>query len=196
MKFKPASIFEIVRLIDIQPQGQTGFCMLVASSVDAEFINELREELDLQAVGSLGAIDVKNLTAINLVEHLQTRQDAAVLMDGFETWADDQFASLDVNRSRLETGSFLVFLVDLETACRFLNQAPNIRSFLGANIFETAPDLSTMSPEEVEHRLDQLRTHYGLTDSEVIDRATRGDLSSEPHFAEWLVLLERSDLVR
>jgi len=196
MKFKPAPIFEIVRLIDIQPQGQTGFCMLVASSVDAEFINELREELDLQDVGSLGAIDVKDLDAIHLVEQLRTRPDAAVLMHGFASWANDQFVSLDVNRSRLETGSFLLFLVDQQTAGRFLSHAPNIRSFLGANIFETAPDLSTMSPEEVEHRLDQLRTHYGLTDSEVIDRATRGDLSSEPHFAEWLVLLERSDLVR
>ena len=63
-----------------------------------------------------------------------------VLMYGFDGWNETLFASLDVNRSRLETGSFLVFSVDLKTAGRFLDSAPNIRSFLGANIFIVAPD--------------------------------------------------------
>ena len=35
-----------------------------------------------------------------------------------------------------------------------------------------------------------------LMDEEVIERATNGDLPAEPHFAEWLVLLGRSELVK
>lgn len=196
MKFKSAPIFEVVRLIDLQPPGQTGFCMLVASSADPELIGELREELNLQIAGSLGVVDVKDLTAIGLVDQLRTRQDAAVLMYGFDAWGDDQFTSLDVNRSRLETGAFLVFRVDLKTAGRFLDRAPNIRSFLGPNIFVTAPDPSSMGPQEIADRLNQLRTHYGLTDAEVTERAAQGDLPPEPHFVEWLVLLGRSELAR
>jgi len=196
MKFKAAPIFKIVRLIDLQPPGETGFCMLVASSADAELITELRQELDVQIAASLSVLDVKDLTAVALVEQLRTKQDAAVLIYGFETWADDQFASLDVNRSRLETGAFLVFTVDLETAGRFLNCAPNIRSFLGANIFVTTPDPSVMSLQEISDRLNQLRTYYGLSDKAVIERAASGDLSPDPHFVEWLVLLGRSELVR
>lgn len=169
--------------------------MLVSPSADADLIGELRAELDLQIEGTLGVLDVKDLTAVDLTEQLRTRQDAVILAYGFESWSDDQFASLDLNRSRLETGTFLVFWVDLETAGHFLNRAPNIRSFLGANIFVATSDPSSMNRDEIADRLDQLRTHYGLSDAEVISRAASGDLPPEPHFTEWLVLLGRSELV-
>jgi hypothetical protein len=117
-------------------------------------------------------------------------------MHGFDGWNEGTFASLDVNRSRLETGSFLVFSVDLETAGRFLDSAPNIRSLLGSNIFVAAPDPSAMGPEEIADRLAQLRRYYDLSDAEVIQRAANRDLPSEPHFIEWLILLGRSELAR
>ncbi|SPE37364.1 hypothetical protein SBA6_70006 [Candidatus Sulfopaludibacter sp. SbA6] len=195
MKFRPAPIFEIVRLIDLQPPGETGFCMLVASSAATEFVSELREELDLQIAGSLGLIEVAELTAIALLDQLRTGGDAVVLMAGFDRWGDSQFVALDVNRSRLDTGAFLIFHVDLKTAGRFLDHAPNIRSFLGPNIFAPVPDTSSMGPREISDRLNQLRTHYGMSDAEVIDRAAKNDLPAEPDFIEWLVLLGRSELV-
>jgi hypothetical protein len=194
MIFKSTPIFELVRLIDLQPQGETGFCMLVDGAAELLLIPEFREELAVQIAGSLGVIDVKDETALGLVEQLRTRQEAVVLMYGFDGWNEDLFASLDVNRSRLETGSFLVFSVDLKTAGRFLDSAPNIRSFLGSNIFVAAPDSSAMSSEEIADRLAQLRAYYGLSDAEVIERAANRDLPSEPHFIEWLVLLGRSEL--
>lgn len=117
-------------------------------------------------------------------------------MYGFSGWSEGLFASLDVNRSGLENGSFLVFSLDLKTAGRFLDSAPNIRSYLGSNIFVSAPDPSSMTSEEVAERLAQLRTYYGLGDADVIERAANRDLPSEPHFIEWLILLGRSELVR
>ena len=53
-----------------------------------------------------------------------------------------------------------------------------------------------MSAEEITDRLAQLRSNYNLSDAEVIERAANSDLPPEPHFIEWLVLLERSDLAR
>jgi len=196
MNLKPATIFEIVRLIDLQPPGQTGFCMLVSSSAGQEFIGDLREELELQIARSLGVMYVAEMTADALVDQLRTTEDSVVLLHGFGAWGDDQFISLDVNRSRLETGAFLLFSVDFRTAGRLLDDAPNIRSFLGPNIFVIAPDPSSMRPQEIADRLNQLSMHYSLSDEEVLKRAARGDLPPEPHFAEWLVLLGRSELVR
>ena len=170
--------------------------MLVEASANSHLTPQLREELGVQIEGSLAVMDVKSQTAVGLVEQLRTWQDAVVLMHGFEVWNESLFASLDINRSRLETGSFLLFSVDFKTASRFLDNAPNIRSFLGANIFVVAPDPSVMSAEEIANRLAQLRSYYNLSDAEVIDRAANKDLSPEPHFVEWLVLLERSDLAR
>jgi hypothetical protein len=196
MIFRPVPIFEVVRLIDLPPPGEPGFCMLLAPSFEAGLSNELRDELDVQTGKSLGTLDVHDLTAADLVEQLPAKQDPVILTHGFEAWHDDQFASLDVNRSRLETGAFLIFTVDPQTAARFLNHAPNIRSFLGANIFAIGRDPSFMTPEEIEDRLNQLRNHYGLSDATVIERAANGDLPPEPHFVEWLLLLGRSELVR
>jgi pimeloyl-ACP methyl ester carboxylesterase len=140
MRLRPTPIFEVVRLIDLQPQGETGFCMLVTLPSAAGPFNELRDELDVQAGKSLGALDVHDLTAAELVEQVPAKQGSVILIHGFETWHDAQFVSLDVNRSRLETGAFMVFTVDPRAAGRFLNHAPNIRSFLGANIFAIGPD--------------------------------------------------------
>jgi hypothetical protein len=195
MNFTPVPIFEVVRLVDLKSPGETGFCMLIDPS-STSLIAELQEELAAQGAGSLAVIDVKNKTVLGLVEQLRTTQDRVVLMDGFDRWSEDQFASLDVTRSRLETGSFLVFRVDMRTAGRFLDSAPNIRSFLGTNIFVAAADSSMMGPDEIADRLAQLRTHYGLSDAEVVEHAENGNLSSDPHFTEWLVLLGRSELVR
>jgi len=170
--------------------------MLVDASSEPRLVPDLQEELAVQSVGSLRVIDVKNETVRGLVEQLRLIQDAVVLMYGFDAWKEELFASLDVNRSRLETGSFLVFKVDLKTAGRFLDSAPNIRSFLGSNIFVAAPDRQAMSSEEIADRLAQLRGYYGLSDEEVIERATNRELPAEPHFIEWLVLLGRSELAR
>jgi len=52
-----------------------------------------------------------------------------------------------------------------------------------------------MSPEEVKRRLAELTEFYGLTHEEVIDMAHAGTLPHGAHFVEWLILLDRGDLV-
>ncbi len=195
MRLTSSPIFEIVRLIDLQPEGETGFCMLVDESAETNFIAEFGEELHLQTGETLEGVAVNEMTVNNLIERLRTSANSVVLIDGLGSWTDAQFAALDVNRSRLETGAFLLFRVDLKTAGRFLDHAPNIRSFIGTNIFQIAPDPSLMNPAEIADRLNQLRTHYQLIDAEVIQRAASGDLPADPEFLEWLVLLGRSELV-
>ena len=59
MNFNSAPIFEIVRLIDLQPTGETGFCMLVDPPTKPHLIPEFGEELAVQIEKSLAAIDVK-----------------------------------------------------------------------------------------------------------------------------------------
>ena len=196
MTFKPASAFDIVRLIDLQLRGETGFCTLVDATSQSPLIPELQEELAIQTSGLLRIIDVTNQTVSDLIKQLLAAESAVVLMHGFETWDEGRFASLDINRSGLETGSFFIFSVDLITAGRFLDNAPNIRSFIGANIFARTVDPSAMSAEEIANRLGQLRSYYGMGDDEVLRRAARADLPAEPHFAEWLLLLGRSELAR
>lgn len=170
--------------------------MMVLPSPESGFIADLRDELAVEADRSLGVVDVSHQSMHELIEQIATQEADVILIHGFEKWKEGMFASLDINRSRLEVGKFLLLCVNMLTAGRFLDNAPNIRSYLGANIFSAAPDPAEMSPQAINDRLNQLRTFYNLSDSEVLDQAERNVLSSDPHFVEWLVLLGRSDLAR
>lgn len=196
MKSPSASVFEIVRIIDLQPAGETGFCVLIAPHFTTDLAVCLQEELIAQDSGALIVVDVEQLTAATLLDALREMPSATTLIQGLEHWSREQFTALDINRSRLETGAFLLFKMDLGTLGRFFEHAPNLRSFIGANIFELDRDPFEMGPQETAERLDQLRAHYGITDQQLLEGMRDGSLNPEPHFAEWRVLLGSSGVVR
>lgn len=66
MSFKSAPIFEIVRLIDLQQPGESGFCMFVDAGSESRLIPELQEELAVQNAGSLGVVNVSDETVPGL----------------------------------------------------------------------------------------------------------------------------------
>jgi hypothetical protein len=190
-----ASIFEIVRLAALHSQGEPQFYMLVDSREGKAALDELNAELETQTGETATVINAEELSVEALIKRLHSTKSSIVIIYGLENWTDKQFVQLDVNRSRLETGAFIVIKIDINNAGRLLDSAPNLRSYIGTSIFAPAPDLSSMGPEEVEDRLEQLRTHYKMSDAEVIEKAIHNDLPLEPHFAEWLVLLNRSELI-
>jgi hypothetical protein len=52
-----------------------------------------------------------------------------------------------------------------------------------------------MTASERKQRITDLESHFHMMSSDVILRAQSGKLPAEPHFVEWLVLLDRGDLV-
>lgn len=196
MSFSSAPIFQVVRLIDLSPPAETGLCVLIARRSDTTVVEELQRELDVQIGEPLALIDAASLPPLTLIERVRSAESRVALISGLESWQDDAFVSLDVNRSQLETGKFLIFKLDSATTARFLDRASNLRSSIGASIFVAALDPSGMSPEEVVNRLRQLSDRYGMAGEGVIERAQGGNLPSDPDFAEWLVLLGRGDLVK
>ena len=52
-----------------------------------------------------------------------------------------------------------------------------------------------MTAAERQQRISSLELHFHISSAEVIARAEAGNLPIEPHFVEWLVLLDRGDLV-
>ncbi len=190
---KSASTFDLVRLIDVEP---VAFCVLLVPREDRSVVEDLRQELSIQTGSALLAIEKDEGGLDNVLERVRTAAEPVVVISGLEKWSDHDFSALDINRSRLETGAFVIFAVDLETAARLLDRAPNLRSIIGANVFIWAPDAARMLPGEIDVRLQQLRDHYGKSDDEILSEASAGALSPEPQFVEWLILLGRGDLVR
>ncbi len=190
---KSASTFDLVRLIDVEP---VAFCVLLVPREDRSVVEDLRQELSIQTGAALVAIEKDQGGLDNVLERVRTAAEPVIMISGLEQWSDHDVAALDINRSRLETGAFVIFAVDLETAARLLDRAPNLRSVIGANLFIWASETTRMLPGEIQARLQQLRDHYGMSDDEIISGASAGALTPEPQFVEWLILLGRGDLVR
>lgn len=196
MSFAKAPIFDITRLVDLRTPDQSSYCLLIAPSHDSGIADQLRDELEVQSGSALVLIDGSSLSFADLLEQVRQAESPVVLITGLDSWQNALFRSLDVNRSRLDSGAFVIFQLDLPGAARFFANAPNIRSWFGTRVFIVAPDPGSMSAEEVSSRLEQLRNHYKLTDEAVIEQAEKRSLPAKPHFVEWLVLLGRGDLVR
>lgn len=194
MSFKPTSTFELVRLIELQPEGQAAISLLIGSP--STFDDEFRQELELQTGKQAKTIDATGLALAELLERVRISDAPVIIVTGFQGWNDAAFAALDINRSRLETGTSLIFRMDQTTAARFLDRAPNLRSSIGTGVFVYAPDPAVMTDAQVADRLSQLREQWGMADDEVVTRAKDGTLQADPEFAEWLVLLGRGELVK
>ena len=78
----------------MQPQDQTGFCVLVTPRTDADLIGELQRELEVQTSQSLGIVEAQDSSVGDLLERLRSSEQTVVLIQGLESWSDDQFCLL------------------------------------------------------------------------------------------------------
>jgi len=52
-----------------------------------------------------------------------------------------------------------------------------------------------LTTEECDERIDALQEYLGKTNDEVITLAENRQLPTDPEYAEWLILLNRGDLL-
>jgi hypothetical protein len=154
---------------------------------------ELAEEME-----SLGDVPVERIRgaegALDLAERLAPLQ-APVVVAGLDSWPASEWSHLDELRSRFERDERTALVVSSKTFENIMREAPNFSSWLGASVWTYQPRASELTEAERERRLDALRAWSNLSDKDVIARAERGTLPSDPEYAEWLVLLDRGDLL-
>jgi hypothetical protein len=102
---------------------------------------------------------------------------------------------LDINRSGLVREGPVILWLSTNGLTGLCEYAPNIRSFVGGSIVYLGIHGDVMTASERQQRISDLESHFGIASAEVILRAQSGTLPTEPHFIEWLVLLDRGDLV-
>jgi hypothetical protein len=154
---------------------------------------ELAEEMEscgermVERVG--GARDVQDLLSRLAAQH------GPVVVSGLDGWPASEWAHLDRLRSRLTRDERTALVLDRASFEHLMQEAPNFSSWLGASVVSYRPDASALDDDERRRRLDTLSEWSGLSDEDVVLRASAGTLPAEPEFAEWLVLLRRADLL-
>ena len=193
---KTRRIYDTSRLIALHGIGSYRWYVLIKPSKDtAVFEEELREELDVQSGTPLRIIQARGENVDGLVSSLRNPNIDVVLLKGLEEWSDNALKTLDIRRSALNRPGLVILWLSPQGLARLFQQAPNIRSWIGGTGFPVDADLGFMTEEDRRERLLQLSSEYGLKDDQVISMAKSGKLPPDPHFAEWLILLGRAELV-
>jgi len=88
----------------------------------------------------------------------------------------------------------LIFVTTSSSFDELMRSAPNLASWLGAEVFAYAGDGADVEATRVQ-RLAALWAWASRSDAEVVRAAEEGTLPRDREYAEWLVLLGRSDLL-
>jgi hypothetical protein len=193
-EFSTQPFFEIARRLEIR--GETGWLAVLCPSTDsAVALDEILIELQSVLQRPARVIQLEPSTFEELREALHQPSDDTVVLSSSTGLTPERWSSLDIMRSALERSGPVILWLATGDVANLVEHAPNIRSFIGGSIFLAGPDGGIMTEAERQERLKQLSEHFQLTDQEVVRKAEARQLSNEPEFVEWLVLLDRGDLV-
>jgi len=192
MAFREQPAFEIGRRIEIRG-GNTWIVILGPDTTNnsiAGFVADLSAALSrtVRVVTGAGPMD-------GLLTVLESPADDLVLIADLDEVDAAAWSALDINRSGLAREGAVILWLSSYGFANLSRFAPNLRSFVGGSIFPLSPDGSALTPEERASRIAELEDHFQMTSEQAIAQAVAGTQPPDPLFVEWLVLLDRGDLV-
>jgi len=175
--------------------GSGDWILLVGDVHSNQMIDEMVE--NVRAFGSqISVSDVSGRSVHEVIDTLVTcARQTVLLIHGLDELTDEDWRQIDLLRSRLIGVGTVILLVSLMTAGRISRSAPNLSSWIGGSMWTLNPTADSMSDAQRNERLRILRNWAKMSDRQVIQCAEDGSLPDDPEYTEWLILLDRADLV-
>jgi len=170
--------------------------VLIVNIDDIESIaTDLQDTIEVFSECTTGTISGKS-GARDLINQISEASEEYFLLWKLDDWDSNQWKIFDALRSRLDKGNKGGLLVISEQANDLMiHNAPNFLSWLGARMYYLQKDAEILSDEECDPRLAALQEWTGKTNDEVIALAENRQLPTDPEYGEWLILLNRGDLL-
>ena len=186
--------FEIGRRLEIR--GSDAWCVaLKPAGADATILADFAADISAVLGQHVRIIDARPPSVDQLRGDLSDPGSDPVVVSGWDQADDALWRDLDINRSCLSRPGPVVLWLSSPALARLCNHAPNLRSFVGGSIFLLGSYGQAMTASERRQEIGELESHYKMTSEEMLRLAESGTLPADTHFVEWLVLLERGDLV-
>jgi len=112
-----------------------------------------------------------------------------------DSWPPGAWARLDTLRSLLQREHRAVLVLSESAARHVFREAPHFARLFTGSVWDLAPEPDEMSAADRFDRLASLERWANLSTSDMISRAEARALPPDPEYAEWLVLVGRSDLL-
>lgn len=166
--------------------------MILAELTCRRFIDDLSE--DLQGLGVPAAARTPPDWE-GFLEILHSKEPCLAVIVPADVRADD-WRSVDLARDRVRRNVTTVVATIVDGYRMMAESTPNLVSFMvGQTLLPASDDSVVLDASEVEARLQALRRESGLSDRQFIEQVTSGNMPDEPWAAQWLVLLDRGDLL-
>lgn len=192
MAFLEQPAFEIGLRVEIRG----GNTWLVVLGPDRTYDSIAGFVADLSAsLGRTVRVVMRTGSMDELLAALKGPADDPVLIADLDGVDAEAWSVLDVNRSGLAREGAVILWLSSYGLANLSRFAPNLRSFVGGSIFPLSSDGSTLTPEERASRIAELEDHFRMTSEQAIEQAVTGTQPPDPLFVEWLVLMDRGDLV-
>jgi len=189
------SVDELLQRIGARPDGNIWMILVVDIDDIESTVTDLQDSIEIFSECSTGTISGES-GARDLVNLITKASEKYLLLWQLEAWGNNEWKIFDALRSRLDKGNKGGLLVLSEPAnYLMIHNAPNFLSWLGARIYYLQKDAEILSDEECDRRLAALQEWTGETNEEVIALAKNRQLPTDPEYGEWLILLNRGDLL-
>jgi type II secretory pathway component GspD/PulD (secretin) len=192
---KLSSVDELLQKIGARPNGNI-WMVIVVDIIDLEsIVTDLQDTIVIFSECNTGTVSGES-GARDLVKLITQASEEYLLLWQLEAWDNNEWKIFDALRSRLDKENKGGLLVISEQANNLMiHKAPNFVSWLGARIYYLQKDAEILSDEECERRLAALQEWTGKTNEDVIALAENRQLPTDPEYGEWLILLNRGDLL-
>lgn len=194
MNIKSISIDELLQRVASQPNGNIWSVIVTVNSYKKELVEELEEMLSIFTECEVGIISADNKVD-KIVNEIQSASEYYLIIWNFETWDNHSWRKFDQMRSRLMKKRGVVLVLSEKTVERMFIDAPNIISWIGSRVYELKENTEFLAEEERDTRLIELQQWSGYSNNQIIELAKSQQLPPDPEYGEWLVLLNREDLI-
>ena len=189
------SLDELLQRITARPDGNIWMALIVAIDEIESTLEELQDTLEIFNECETGTLSGTE-GALDLVQQINQNSEAYILLYDFENWDSQEWKTFDGFRSHLDQGKKGGFLILTQESTRLmLHNAPNFVSWLGARVYQFQKDAEMLTQIERDRRLNALQENFKMSDQDVIKLAENRKLPADPEFGEWLILLDRGDLL-
>jgi hypothetical protein len=189
------SLDELLQRITARPDGNIWMALIVGIDEIESTLEDLQDTLEIFNECETGTLSGKE-GALDLVQQINQNSEAYILLYDFENWDSQEWKIFDGFRSHLDQGKKGGFLILTQESTRLmLHNAPNFVSWLGARIYQFQKNAEMLTQTERDRRLNALQENFKMSDQDVIELAENRQLPSDPEFGEWLILLDRGDLL-
>lgn len=192
---KLSSVDELLQRIGSRPDGNIWMLLVVDIDDIESIVTDLQDTIEIFSECITVTISGES-GARALINQISEASEEYFLLWKLNDWDNNEWGIFDTLRSRLDKGNKGGLLVLSEQAnYLMLHNAPNFVSWLGARIYYLQKDAEILSDEECDRRLAALQEWTGKTNDEVIALAENRQLPTDPEYGEWLILLNRGDLL-